>query len=400
MKHLIVSNNTDQISMSIFGDTVQTDSNQVLFESGDLSTLVGNDIIDILKTSDIAAFNLEAPLSNSQNSIFKPGAPCISSSEESVRFFNSVKDITGCVVLSGANNHIKDFGIEGIKSTERIARDNQLGLVGVSSIDKSLAQEPIVISNSYVSIGLFSCAENEFSIASEKEGGANGYDPLETFDQIEKLNKQVDYVVVLFHAGRENYRYPSINLQKICRKMADKGADLVICQHSHCVGCQEKHKECQIIYGQGNFIFDRMDIEGWKTGLIVKCVFSKNSKKIELLPVRKNNQTVRLATKEDEAKILQGFNERGETVKDSVLLSELWNRFCLENLNIYGLEGIYGCRNRLIRWLDRKTHYAISKRLLSDKYHNQLLLNFIRCESIRESLITVLNSSNLNVNKL
>lgn len=38
--------------------------------------------------------------------------------------------------------------------------------------------------------------------------------------------------------------------------MVDCGADMIICQHSHCIGSFEKYKQSGILYGQGNFILD------------------------------------------------------------------------------------------------------------------------------------------------
>lgn len=43
--------------------------------------------------------------------------------------------------------------------------------------------------------------------------------------------------------------------------MVEKGADLVIYQHSHCVGSYEKYKDSTIVYGQGNFMFNKRDDE-------------------------------------------------------------------------------------------------------------------------------------------
>ncbi len=107
------------------------------------------------------------------------------------------------------------------------------------------------------------------AIADEKTSGANLFAPLESMEHILNLKNVCDYVIVLYHGGKEHYRYPSPQLQKICRKMAEKGADLVICQHSHCIGCMEKYNNATIVYGQGNFIFAGADDEYWNTSLLI-----------------------------------------------------------------------------------------------------------------------------------
>src|SRR5699024_1436352 len=100
--------------------------------------------------------------------------------------------------------------------------------------------------------------------------GANPFDPLESFDHIQELKSKCDYVIVLYHGGKERYRYPSPYLQKVCRKFAQKGADLIVCQHSHCIGAYEEFEGSTIIYGQGNFIFNTLNNEFWNTSLLIK----------------------------------------------------------------------------------------------------------------------------------
>ena len=43
--------------------------------------------------------------------------------------------------------------------------------------------------------------------------------------------------------------YPSPYLQKVCRKIIDYGADIIVCQHSNCIGCYENYSKGEIIYG-------------------------------------------------------------------------------------------------------------------------------------------------------
>ena len=97
------------------------------------------------------------------------------------------------------------------------------------------------------------------------------------------MKAQCDYAIVLYHGGKEYYRYPSPNLQKTCRKLVEKGADLVICQHSHCIGCEEKYQDGTIVYGQGNFLFDHGDNEYWNTSLLVQI---KDDGQINYVPLK------------------------------------------------------------------------------------------------------------------
>ncbi|MFP3488456.1 CapA family protein, partial [Staphylococcus sp. SIMBA_130] len=133
-----------------------------------------------------------------------------------------------------------DQGIRGLNSTTSILDSHNIPYVGVGG-NIVEASKPFIINHDNMKIGIYTCAEHEFSIAEEDIPGANPFDPLESFDHIIKLKSESDYVIVLYHGGKEHYRYPSPYLQKICRKFVEKGADIVICQHSHAVGCFEEY---------------------------------------------------------------------------------------------------------------------------------------------------------------
>ena len=140
-------------------------------------------------------------------------------------------------------------------------------------------------------------SEHEFTIASENSAGANSFDPLDSLDQISNLKKEVDYLIILYHGGKEYYRFPTPYLQRVCRKIVDKGANLVVCQHSHCIGAFEDYKNSKIIYGQGNFIFDREDRinkDCSQTSLLIEICLDKNIISINYYPLRKNLRKLNL----------------------------------------------------------------------------------------------------------
>lgn len=82
--------------------------------------------------------------------------------------------------------------------------------------------------------------EKEASFATNWTAGANLFDPYDTMDDIEEAKRCADVVIVFYHGGKEYVEYPSPNLQKICRAMVKRGADYVICHHSHCIGSYER----------------------------------------------------------------------------------------------------------------------------------------------------------------
>ncbi len=366
------------ISLLFAGDLAPTQSNYDLFANADLKALVGSDLLKIFISTDFLLFNLEVPLTDTPNPISKCGPNLIAPTST----IDGIKAINP-TLIGLANNHILDQDEQGLYSTINILKSNNIDSVGAGKNLQQAAQ-PYIFERDGIKIGIYACAEYEFSIADRNKAGANSFDPLESIDHINCLKAECDFVVVLYHGGKEHYRYPSPNLQKVCRKIAKKGADLVICQHSHCIGCYEEYEGSTIIYGQGNFIFDYSESEFWQTSLLVKVnIGGENS--IEYIPIVKKDNGVCLAECQEGMDILAGFNERSlEILKDGFVEGQ-YRRFAEENIQLY-LRSLSGFG----KWLSRIDRKLLNGMLLRRKYNKNQLLeiqNYIECEAHRELLL-------------
>lgn len=370
----------EEIDMRILigADIVPTLSNQQYFEEEQMEKIVDSRLFELLKKADYRVFNLEVPLTDKSMPIEKAGPNLIASVKSAV----GLKQL-GINFLTLANNHILDQGEQGLWSTMEQLDKNKISYAGVGHTYAEAAKSHIVEMEGK-KIGFYCCAEHEFSIVSAKQAGANPFDPLESLDHIVALRAQCDYVICLYHGGKEHYRYPSPNLQKTCRKIVEKGADLVICQHTHCIGCEEKWQEGTIVYGQGNFLFDHSESEFWQTSVLVSV--DTNTKKIEYIPLRKNGKGVRLAVEDDATKILTEMMQRSEEIKKEDFIEKQYRAFALQIRELYLKTGdpiatsfAFRVVNKLLRhklmpwYLDRKL-----------KKNRQFLINFVECEAHRE----------------
>jgi poly-gamma-glutamate synthesis protein (capsule biosynthesis protein) len=123
-----------------------------------------------------------------------------------------------------------------------------------------------------------------------------------------------------------------IKQKKAYRKLVEKGADLVICQHSHCIGCEEKYQGGTIVYGQGNFLFDGSERDCWQTSLLISL-----NEKLELsyVPLKKTGNAVRLAEGEDGEEILSLFAKRSEEIMQDGFIEKTYAAFSADLLNSY-----------------------------------------------------------------
>ena len=368
-------------SILIGADIVPTKTNVEPFERGDISALLNKPLQELLLSKDARIFNLETPLADNLSPIEKCG-PCLSAPSATL---NGIKNIHPSL-LTLANNHILDQGDAGLFSTMNVLQQNGIPFFGVGK-NLQEAAKPYVLERHGIRVGFYACVENEFSVATQSTAGANPFDPLEILDAVADLKTSCDFVVVLYHGGKEEYRYPSPNLQKLFRKLADKGADLVIAQHTHCIGCSENYKNSVLVYGQGNFLFDHSSNKCWQTGMLIDAAFSKEEMKVEYIPLIHEKGKTLLADKAHSEKILGEFIRRSENIKEQSFLKKEYQKKALEMEHIY-LEAFYGCSLpfKILRKIFRIS--IISK--IYPKKKKLALQNFIECEAHRELLLQAL----------
>ena len=370
----------------IGADLVPTPSNYEMFNDGLIEELVGHKLKTILEKADFTIFNLEVPLTDVKSPISKCGpaliAPtsCIAGLQRINRHFFTL-----------ANNHIMDQGEQGLYSTIKVLTQNGIAYSGVGNSAQD-ASKPYIIEKKEIKLGIYCCAEHEFSIASENKPGANPFDPMESFDQIVHLKKQCDFIIVLYHGGKEQYRYPAPYLQKICRKFIDKGASLVVCQHSHCIGCAEQWNNGTIVYGQGNFLFDGLDNEFWTSGLLIDLVLNKNeAPKISYLPIIKKENGVALADEKEKDEILKAFANRSSALYNDKFIYNEYANFSKSMLENY-LSVLQGNRFKKygFRLCNFLSHRKLRKWRLKQLYRKEdilTLINYFECEAHRELFI-------------
>lgn len=364
----------DMEDILIMGDLLPTPSNYAFFENGDVLALLGTELLDMLKEKVYIIANLEGPLTEATKGINKSG-PILKGTENSI---NGIKQMQiNCCSL--ANNHILDYGMEGLQSTIRIMRENGIDVVGAGdTLEK--AAKPFVFLVNGLKVGVYSCAEYEFTIATNQTGGANPFDSLEIVDHINDLRTHVDYVIVLYHGGKEHYRYPAPYVQKRCRKLIEKGADLVVCQHSHCIGCKEEYLNGTIVYGQGNFLFDRGENEFRNSGLIIKV--NPYSNNIEYIPIMKHGNAVRLANIDKKQEILKGFMKRSEEIMEEGIVEKKYKEFANQMIQAYDT-GSLGVLGRILRLLKLQ---KLAK-MFFGKGDSLRITNNLRCEAHRDIYI-------------
>lgn len=374
------------MKLYIGADFVPTDINKSLFEEGNGEALVGKELYEILKQSDLNVFNLEVPLADVETPIAKFGNNLIAPTK-TIHGYKSLEPI----FLTLANNHSLDQGVEGLTTTLNLLKQHDIAHAGAGANLKE-AKKPFIFEKDGVRIGFYLCTENEFTMATCHSMGANPFDVLDSFDEVAALKEQCDYVIVLYHGGKEFYRYPSPMLQRYCRKFIDRGANLVVCQHNHCVGSREDYNGGSIIYGQGNFIFNSESYinhkEFVKDSLLIRVEATKDSFIVSEVPIRSTEMGTRLAIESEADETLTAYKQRSEYIKDANFVAQSYKDFADTHVKRYlreflgrsfiirAINALFG--RKLMQLILGPTSYLAIQNYLECEAHHELFLRGIK----------------------
>lgn len=339
----------------------------------------------IIKKSDIAIVNLECPVVDRENykTISKAG-PNLKGNNEMIKALK----FAGFNVVTLANNHILDYGNKGIKKTLESLNDNEILYVGAGG-NLAQAQEPLIINCNEIRFCIINICESEFSIASNKDSGANPIDLIKLYSQITKIKQDVDYKILIVHGGHEHYQLPSPRMKKLYHHFIDIGFDIVVNHHQHCYSGFEKYKDKYIFYGLGNYSFDKVSERNsiWNEGFMLELIFSNKCIDYKMHPyIQADNQPgIILMDVAKEKNFMENINRLNSIISNDDLLEEEFVKWIKKNKNKYeSYLSPYG--NRYLRFLSR---LGLLPKMLTRNRKN-VLLDMIQCESHNDIIIRLL----------
>lgn len=225
---------------------------------------VVSDMKELFTASDCVVANLEGPVTN--NASVSIGSEF--ESPNNYRFtFNpnvvqTLQENNFCIVNLG-NNHIGNFGIEGIAQTKEFVRDGGVHYFG----DTGIEGERRYFVQDFDGVNIAFVNYNQFT----KNALAH------TLEDMKNVKDKADFVVVYTHWGEEYKTHSRQSEQDITHQFIDAGADVIIGSHPHVVQESEIYKGKAIYYSLGNFVFDQYFSDETKKGLLVQATFDTDN---------------------------------------------------------------------------------------------------------------------------
>lgn len=348
-----------------------------------------DELIPYTKACDYSLLNLESPLHDNDNGRIIKFGPSLKSPSDSVKVLK--RSGFDCVTL--ANNHFRDFGDEGVRSTLEALDRNGIDHVG-GGLNLNEAKKVHYKTIKGRKMAFVNFCENEFSIATETHGGSAPIDVADNYYTIQGAKKEADVVIVILHGGHQHYSYPDIRMKKLYRYYADIGADVIINHHQHCYSGYEEYHGVPIFYGLGNFCFDKPGYRDkpWNEGFFVLLSIGDKIE-YEIVPYVQCNQTPTVAIMKggDREQFNSSMDAINKIIADDVKLKEQFDSFCLKRKHAVMIT-FSPWRWRFLRGLAKIgiLPYMLTSQKIS------CIQDYISCESQRELTLQILKNQVLN----
>lgn len=374
-----------QTTINVFGDFVANESLSQRFGLDGVDAVFSRCFRHSVSKADLNVFNLESAVTAELKPAKKAG-PRLRGTESILGSFED----EGTWIATLANNHIMDFGIEGLRDTETALRRHDINYVGASSSGERSAhcvQKKI----NGIRVGIINVAEQEFGVVRPGEAGVQMEDVGQLYYWLTEEKKNSDVVILVVHGGSEYFPLPSPRRLRRARLYVDFGADAVIYHHTHVVSAFEEYNGSPIFYGLGNFVFDRpgSGLE-WNTGMVARLSIDGSQGKLRGDPGYFRyvpGSGVCLMSQPETDEMAANVEAMNEVVGDDRRLEQEWEKFCEQRRR-----GVLRLTNLIPRWQMFLLRKGILKR---PRFHDNSLLgglNVLRCAAHREVAETIFES--------
>lgn len=352
-----------------------------------------NNVTQYIALYDHAIVNLECPLLDGHVDKISKAGPNLSAAPTTAKVLAEA----GFDIVTLANNHILDYGQNGVLSTINCLNKNGLKFVGLRNEKVGLKSHLLLDDNSGNSVCIINVCETEFNIASPFSYGAVPIDIINIKNVIDEIRTSVHYCVAIIHGGHEHYQLPSPRMKRLYHFLIDLGIDVIINHHQHCYSGYELYNGKPIFYGLGNFCFDnaKKRNQKWNYGYMVGLDFTDTSIDYKLYPYNQcsDEPIIKELSELEKIDLDQKLKNLNVIISNDEKLNEEYEKFLLQNERRYmSYFSPYG--NRYLRYLCRKGFIPC----FLNRNRKDVILDMIRCDSHREVVEQILSMDYENRN--
>jgi poly-gamma-glutamate synthesis protein (capsule biosynthesis protein) len=227
--------------------------------SGKTDGYLSTDLITVMKGADIRVGTLETAVGDTPTFYHEKMSRDADVIYVKDKDLSKLKDLD-INIVSLANNHFFDLGIDGAKHTIEMLDSMGIKHVGAGNNIEEASKAVIENINGETVAFLGFCDYEERHVgwcpyATHDKPGVNPMYKSHVTAEIRKYKSMCDYVVVLPHWGKEHTYTTTLHVHKAAKAMIKAGADLILGSHPHRVQPVVNFKRAAVAYSLGNFLF-------------------------------------------------------------------------------------------------------------------------------------------------
>ncbi len=382
----IVTEPTESPSLFFVGDVAKIDDS---WDSLPLDPAVQS----FIDEADFALANLEGSLPTG-DAISKQGPNL-----EIDRTTLTRLDQMGFDGVSLANNHVMDFGVEGMRSTIEACQEVGLDTVGAGE-DSRDAIDPIRCEIDGTSVGIFAVSEHEELNATSSAPGTSWARTPTIAAEIERLSRGFDISILVPHGGIEYVPIPPPAWRRLLRGFASLSIDAVIAHHPHCPQGWEVFEGTPIFYSLGNFMMLSRWYPASKRSFGIEVTLDESGvSNFNLAPFEVDEPHVRKVVFCQIDDFHKYLHQTTETLSNNYEYDRMWNSLSnyLYNTNYQSKIDDFGrsfpssLLSNPVRALDRLTKWCFFG--CAQKQHEQAVRDILSNESHRDVIKIVLEEN-------
>lgn len=199
----------------------------------------------------------------------------------------------GIRLVSLANNHVMDYGLEGLCDTVRALEAAGIRHAGAGE-NLAAARRPAFVEAGGVRVALLAYSltfPEEFWASDARPGTAFGHEH-EVRADVAAARNQADVVLVSFHWGREGTTELRDYQRTLGHAAIEAGAAAVLGHHPHVLQAVEQYRDGIILYSLGNFVFGSYSPNATRSVVAVLTLRRGRVEALELHPINVKNSEV------------------------------------------------------------------------------------------------------------
>ena len=295
----------EEVTLCFTGDILLDDEYAIMAtlrnRGGGIENGISGELLEQMQDADILVVNNEFPYTNrgipteGKTYTFRADTDAVSYLKE-----------MGADVAVIANNHVYDFGEQGLLDTLDTLDEAGICRIGAGR-NLEEASAPIYFIVNDMKIALIAATQIERLDNPDTRGATENtagvfrcWNPDKLCDVVTQAKENSDFVIVCIHWGTENESEPDWAQKDQAPKLAAAGADLIVGDHPHCLQGITYVQNTPVFYSLGNFWFNSKNVD---TGLLKVTLNQNGIKSVQFLPAVQSDCSVSEAYGVDKERI-------------------------------------------------------------------------------------------------